>query len=148
MIREYASLDGLGVTLNANVDGTTPQEFIIGGDKNIEVNGLIIFVRDATVADGAYGAVTALTNGITIELQDSEGNVLVDALGGLPLKVNRDFYRVSPKIERGDDWLSAFMVFDDRIVLSSGKQLVITISDDLSGLDEHYFFATGKYISG
>lgn len=124
--------------------GVDPAFFHIGTDDSMSINSLVIFIRDATVDDGDFGAVTALTNGVPIYVK-SGSTVVKDLTAGQPITTNRDFRKISPKVEvaSGGTWIQVYIPLDAEIDLPIGTDLVIAIQDDLTGLDEFYIYATG-----
>lgn len=151
--------DGTG-TKNAKVDGSvTPQDFFIqpSSDQVLILENLMVVVED-TGAMGApnYGNVSTLSNGVGLYLS-LPGEV--DILGGLTIKRHYDWARLSgdnivdsnPLGGVGSNIFVAHInfrkLFSEPLVLS-GKgsnpdKLIARISDDLTDLDGHYFFASG-----
>ncbi len=119
--------------------GVDPIKFQITLDGAL--SSLNMFLRDATVVDTDFGAITALTRGLAIEVRDSNGNLLKDILAGETMKINRDFNKVCSDVVVGTGWIRAHFNVKD-LDLRGGAVLEFRIQDDLTGLDELYFYAT------
>ena len=116
---------------------------VLNGGAQMNITDLIVFLMDATVLDTDYGAVSTLSNGVSIKVMTGASTVVKDLLGGTPLTIIRDFYRVFQKVEKGTGWVQAHLHFDVPVQINAGDRLEVEIADDLTGLDEHFFYAIG-----
>ncbi len=119
--------------------GVDPIKFQVTLDGSL--TSLTMFIRDATILDTDFGAITALTRGVAIQVRDSDDNLLEDILDGETIKINRDLYKVCPVVEKGTGWIRGRFTFKD-LDLRDGAVLEVRIQEDLTGLDELYFYAT------
>jgi hypothetical protein len=147
MIFKYLSLDGLGVTKNANVNGSvTPQKFFVKPPANriYDLRQLIIHIEDASVPPGSYGEIAALTNGVTIKVLNDADVEIMDLLDGGAAKTNDKYYHISPKVEFGDTVVNIYIPLEPGIALEPHERLEVSIDDDLTGLVEHFFYVSGQ----
>lgn len=149
--------DGTG-TKNANVNGSvTPVDYFIQADPNgknkLFLARMIVHIEAAgTITASGYGNLAVLTNGITLQHQDADDNVIRDITDGIPIKSNGGWRRQCYDGARapwgsGNETFSARYTFAETgelIVLKPGEKLVITINDDLSTLVQHYFNVQGN----
>ncbi len=150
------SLTRGGATIPFTDDGSgtntliSPFDFYLApadGDTFF-VDKLMMSMRDTAINADDYGAVTALTNGVTVkvfqgstEVEDLTDSVAVKTSGEWAKVAESDIYAWGA----GDVYLGAGWSFSEPIRLdgSQGEKLVVTCHDDLSGLVDHYFFASG-----
>jgi len=150
--------DGSGIK-NAMGDYSGAVEeflYIAGGPAatgRVDLHRLVIFVRDSGLftAD-SYGALAALTNGIEIEVRDSDDNILVDLTDGVPVKSNAQWCRVCYDSilqdygAAGDSYVVTRWTFTrsgSPLALKAGDRLVVKLNDDLTGLIDHTFMIQG-----
>lgn len=147
--------DGTGTkSANGNYAGAA-EEFYIQppSDEIYIINRMIIHIRDTTVPDAAtYGNGITLTNGITVKVKSGTTDIL-DITDGIPIKSNAEWgtrgYDVDLKNwGTGDEFIQArwsFFKAGHPIILNGlhGHKLVVTVNDDLSGLNEHLFNVQG-----
>jgi len=119
--RQFLTLNGDGTTIDMLVDGSvTPQIFTIPGkpDNDIYITSLsFVIAGDGLVLGNDFaGSGTALTNGMRLYYEDSNGEVNI----GTSLQTNFDFIRLcqgNPAF--ADPTLGPFIA--DNIAGSSGK---------------------------
>jgi hypothetical protein len=155
--RQYAK-NSAGA-FDMRVDGsTTPQEFYVepAPERNLYVGRIDFLVSDASATLDKFGALTALTNGVKVEwVTDDFGTVEVHD----GLKTNFDFIRLSGGKPSFGDGATAFRannmsgssegylasvdldeIFGTQWGLRLRKgtldRLVITIQDDITGVDQ------------
>lgn len=147
--------------LNANVDGSmTPVEFCVQVPLNgaVEITSVVITVKDATpLSDSRYGNVPPLTNGTRFVVKD-DTKEFIDFFDGAPWVINRNLLSLFqdinlPTWSQGEEVLTARIRFFDRadrgILLDGTTQnlrMCFIIQDDVTGLTEHRFFASGRKI--
>ncbi|MDH5654209.1 MAG: hypothetical protein OEZ39_20320 [Gammaproteobacteria bacterium] len=101
---------------------------------------------------------TALTNGLKIRSVDSGDNVLVDLMGGLPIKENHHFaHFVTEKIVTGfaaSQWDTAFIMrlytdFTKGIQIdgTAGEYFELYANDNFTGVADHHCIIKGAYHS-
>jgi hypothetical protein len=118
----------------------------------LRVARLLVHIEDATVWSAAnYGNLaSALTVGITVHTEDANGNTIID-LTDVAVKSNADWGRFCYDVAyvafgAGNDFLQARWTFERSgmpIRLDTGERLVVTVNDDMDGLDAHCFVIQG-----
>jgi hypothetical protein len=159
--------DGTG-TKNANGDySSTPGTFILKPppDRVFGVHQMLVFVRDTAIKSDGYGAIVGgLANGIIVQIVN-DNEVMDDLTNGTPVKTTAGWARfceevIAPEWDPG----SAPKFMGGRWALATdeathitirgnnynrarnNERLQVTLSDDLTGLLEHYFVAKGELI--
>lgn len=147
--------DGSGTT-EANGDySDTPELFKIQPPSNeiYIISRMIVMIRDTNISAEKYGGIVGgLTNGINVD-ERVESKIDEDLLGGFNVKSNADWARVSYDVDLkswgpGDEMIVMRWSFDKSGVplkldgYKSGR-LVVTCSDDLTGLASHTFLVQG-----
>ena len=148
--------------LSTNGDGTGTTEITgdyIGAAETFELHGstavgdativerIMIFVEDTGIFGmEIYGAGSALTNGLTLDVTDSAGSSIID-LTPVPIKSNGQWgaYCYDVRVDTwgvGDEALQARWTFTKftngaGIWLDDGAKLVLTANDTLTGLVSH-----------
>jgi hypothetical protein len=129
------------------------------GTKNaLQINRMIVFLKDTEVAADDYGAITGgLTNGITVQQTTASGTV-IDLTDDVPIKKSADWAAVAHNAERrawgaGNVFMTALWTFAAPIVLEGdgrdaksspgSERLVVTLNDNLTGLLRHSFLVQG-----
>ena len=154
-----ANGDGTG-TISQNVNGSvTPVEFSIDAEsgKTFVLTRLNVLAIDGNFNSATgYGALSALTNGIKIHVEDSEGTILKDFTQYTTIKRSYDWSLLSGVDNTfiggaGADPLLIRWTFSrgyDNIYLNGdrGEKFVVTISDNLTGLDDQICFIQGYKI--
>lgn len=141
-IHRLLSDDGLITgTTSLLVDGGTPVPYWIGAASAMVVTNLIIYLRDdGTWTPQLFGSGTALTNGLTIDVERDSSSIL-DLDSGLGIKVNADFGRYTHNVTvttygSGQTTLIAEINFEESygfpLRLDADERLVVTVNDNLS----------------
>lgn len=121
------------------------------------IQRIVVQVRDnATLAAEKYGGLAELTNGIMLELKDSEGTTILDLLDGRNINSLADWggycYDVNPSAwGNGDNFAQIRWTFGKsgqplRIDGQTGEYLQLTVQDDLSALVGHTAMLQGMSI--
>ena len=142
LIHRLLSDDGLATgTTSLLVDGSTPVKHWIGAASAMSITQLIIYLRDdGTWKPELFGSGTALTNGLTIDVERDSTSV-IDLDNGLGIKVNADFGRYTHDVTvttygSGQTTLIAKLCFGELfgmpLRLDADERLVVTVNDDLS----------------
>ncbi len=165
-VTQYLDTDGDGTgTNNAIGDYTTPDDFYMqpAAGEDVLVARLIVHIADATIKAGDYGALSALSNGVdlTVVLDGTtfnlDGGVAVTTnagWGSLCFDVEQKSWSASPTQESLVIRYTFDKFFHDQARPASAKdgillqghrddKLVITLSDNLTGLAIHRFMAQG-----
>jgi hypothetical protein len=118
----------------------------------LRVARMIVHIEDAITWNAAeYGNLgAALTNGVSVTVEDTDGNT-INTLTDITVKSNADWGRYCfdnayVAYGAGNDFLSARWTFDKAgspIRLKLGEKFVVTVNDDLDGLDAHTFVVQG-----
>ena len=104
----------------------------------------LIFVVDTGAFDAtAFGNGITMTNGLTLALVDGSDNVKTDLLDGETIKTNGDLSGVCFDVNHltmgtGPETLASRWTFSKSgapLALLPGDSLLLTVSDDLAGLD-------------
>jgi len=119
----------------------------------LRITRLLVHYEDATVWSAAeYGNLgAALTVGITVHTEDASGNTIINLTDDAPVKTNSDWGKFCYDTNyvafgAGNDFLQARWTFSKSgmpLRLKEGEKLVVTVHDDLDGLDAHSFVAQG-----
>lgn len=156
------SEDGLGVTTNAVGDysaGLEYWELRPGPTEVFRVHSIIVTIKDKQVRDvSKYGALAALTNGITFQLVDGVGGaavILSTFTAGESIKSNGDWVGFSWKMDvyaGGNPGVVMFGrgvadFFGDGIQLDGSADIALrmVLNDDFTGLTSHHFLGNGYY---
>lgn len=146
--------DGTG-TKNATGDysGAADDFYLEAAGSNYYVERLRVYIRDesspAIFSSEGYAATTALSNGISITVEDGGSPDLVDLTDGSPITTNADWARFGtlefPGFTSGDGVMVVDIVFHRPIRLraSESEKLVVELNDDFTSLQEHSFTAIG-----
>jgi hypothetical protein len=119
----------------------------------LRIASLLVNIEDATgfVAEDYGNLAAALTNGISVHTETAAGVVVSDLTDGNPVKSNSEWGKFCYPTNyvafgAGNDFLQAFWKFSDSgmpLRLKTGERFVVTVHDDLSGLDMHSFVIQG-----
>lgn len=140
-----ARLATAGGAVDANVNGSVVGvafEYEVAAGKVLLLDELELVVRDTGAFTGAsFGAGSALTNGLRVEVIDTDGvTVRASLLAGASAKINADLAEVPgaviamPWIDTLQAWLPV-RAEGWPIRLTAGQRVRMTVADDLSGLD-------------
>ena len=146
-----------GGTINFNGDYSSAQEIAYiqpPSGEIFQISRLFITIQDTGAFRAErYGALgAALTNGISLRVQDDSGTI-IDFADGHKIKTNAIWahfcYDVDVKTWGvGDELLVARWTFSRyrqniRLEGSDNERLEITLDDDMTGLVGHWFFVEG-----
>ncbi len=126
-----------------NVDGSvTPVDFDINPppDRAVVLDSLHFVLQGTNMTPSKFGGLTALTNGIALQILEGE-DIVVDFAQAFRITMNADFSLFSEGAIQSfgagaDDMLSTTFDFQlsGRLLLMNGVETVrIKIQDDLSG---------------
>lgn len=140
-----------------------PEQFLINPGSSVYViTSLIIHIADTgLLSAGGYGAGSSLSNGISIAVHNatsSTNNIITDMIN---IKTNGDFGRYCCNVDvsafgTGLNYVNARFDFTKtgsairlapNSISSPSVSLRVTLTDDFTGLIEHYFYVKG-YIEG
>lgn len=142
-----------GSTVDANVNATTPKRWTLkpASTDLYRVSEIVVCIADSDAAYNQYGAIAALTNGVTLKRETIQGSTIslvYSLLGGQAIKQLSHwakFGRVYPINDSSGATrtITVFIKFPQPIILrgDKGDQLSFGLADDLSGLDGHTFLA-------
>lgn len=151
---DHLRLNGTGTYEQASDYSVTPGRFWVEYAEPVVINRMIGSYEDnQSIAASEYGAGPALTNGIKISIEDANDDEIVDLIEGRTVKTNADWtsfcYDASPiDYGTGANYMAIRWTFGRTgmpLILEAGWKLIMTISDDLSGLTSHTFQAQGFY---
>lgn len=148
--------DGTG-DIDASVDGSsTPVEFYIQPEsgKTLFINRMIVYLRcgRAAFSADAYGDISALANGVNIDIRKVSDDTIINHLdgeigictnscwGALCYDAEPDNYGTGDRSIRVR-W--SFFKAGRPLHLSDQEKLVVTINDNLSTLVAHKFMVQG-----
>lgn len=147
--------DGTGTTAATGDYSLAAEEFYItpGAAKAYSIARMIISLGDtATMQAQEYGNLgAALTNGITVKVDDGAGTELKDLTGGLAVQTNADWGRLCYDVDiknwgAGNELLVARWTFERSgkpLLLEPNHRLVVNLNDSFTGLLSHTFFVQG-----
>ena len=152
-IYRYLDTDGDGTgTKNANVDGSDPAvEFKITATEAISLHRMMVKVEDGgSLSAGTYGALAALSTGVTVKFTDAGGDI-TDLTDGLPIKTNAAWGQLCYDVVfhtfgAGNNFLLVRWTFSKSgkpLILETGDKLSVFVNDDLTGLVSHHFQVQG-----
>lgn len=116
--------------------------YTVPASKTFQLSRMNFSMVDGAMQYGKFGGMTALTNGIKVEVIDSTGGTLIDFTGGVPLKSNEDFACLAgvdaiAEPTAGDDFMPVRFTIakaGDEMRLSEGNVIQVVTQDDLSAL--------------
>ncbi len=137
-------------------DGLTEFKRNRNGDT-LEIHRLIIHYTDAKIDAGFYGDAITLTNGIKVQIRDTDDNTIFDLTNGLPIKTNANWGRVAYDTlisnfgsGAGDDGFSVRWTFSRAgtpIYLKNNLYFAVVLNDDFTGLVTQSFTIQGRYLN-
>jgi len=154
------SVDGLGVTYNAAVDGSsTAVQFEFRPTSGVAIiQSLGMAMRDVQTSwtGSLYGVIAGLTNGVDFKVVEGTGAspTTLYTLVTPNVKTNEGYTRFGRYQQHAANtsWqMSAYLdiknLCDHPLVLDSSKNqaLRVTVNDNLTGLVTHWFTAYGYY---
>ncbi len=148
--------DGSGTDNAIDDYDTTPTDFYFEAQEDTLLYRMIISIGDTAGARAVdYGNINnGLANGWELKIKDVDDTVLSNETGGVAVKNNgtiaRNCYDADIKTwGSGDELVVARWTFSkdsQAIFLRPGQKLVVHLSDDCTGLLEHYFFVKGELL--
>lgn len=153
LVNEFLKLSGSSAM---NVDGSTPKKFTYTNattDWILTTMRMTITDANADIVADKFGGIAALTNGIKIEIIDTDGStVLENLIGGDTIKQNSDFFFVGSydlhsgvtdgAIQVNIDFTEGGAVF--RIL--TDQIIQVTVQDDLTGITSFETFIKGHIL--
>jgi hypothetical protein len=151
--------DGTGAFQNTSNHSGQTFQIVPGPNEIYRIHRMIWRVSDSgTIQGNTYGALTALTNGFKLFLQNS-GATISDLTAQGSVKTNagwgayaydvafHDQFAGGPKHVSARWTFSKFSPGGIQLDGSRGDKLVILCQDSMEGLEEHTFCAEGYYES-
>ena len=148
--------DGTG-TIDASVDGSsTPVVFKIvpPAGRQYHIYRFLLFLQDGNAgwASTTYGSIAALSNGVTMSMNQVSDDAVLQSFFETPVKSNAQWARYMYDVSNfdfgnGDKCLTArftFQKFGRPLRLSEHEYLAVTVNDDLTGLVEQSFVVEGR----
>ena len=122
-------------------------------DENLVIIRVMVYIEDnASIDVEGYGGQAALSNGLTLDVTDSDGSSVVD-LTPIPVKSNGDWgaYCYDTAVDtwgQGDQSFKARWTFSKftngaGLWLNNGQKLVLTANDSFTSLVAHRVIAQG-----
>lgn len=152
-LRDTGGAGSEDMTVNGSV---TPVQFeVTSATRDVFINRMIGEIKDGGVwAAEDYGSLTALTNGVKLEVLDASDNVLLDLLDGDTIKYNAEWNAVCYDAQivtygSGDTILVFRWTFakdGQPLHLAPTERLVMTIQDNLTTLSEQEMSVRGFLI--
>lgn len=148
-------LEATGAVIEANVDGSVtsvPFVFKVAADKHAAVTELVVTMAGNPIDSfwSGFGDLGVLANGITAVVDDGAATptALLDLTGGAPWKRTADLVSLADRVHvqnsgGGADVVVVRMRLGDGLYLSAGHRIVVTVRDNLTGLDALRFRALG-----
>lgn len=149
-----------GALSDMSVNGSiTPVAFSfqIEANRTFRLQRSLVRIVDRSIRPDLFGGIAALTNGITIELQDADSNVLLDFMDGKTVQDNSDFShlagvdsQVDPaSVPSNDDAYLVRWTLEKAgaaFKMTNRQKLVFTINDDLTELTHFETVIQGVYV--
>lgn len=143
-------------TIDATGDySSTAVDFVLQADFNRDtyVTEVAVLIEDSAANDMTkYGALNALSNGISLKVEDEDGNELVDLMDDRLVTTNSDWSLFGDVQQLAATTLVAKIDFEKgpgAIRLRGGPRerdkMVMALNDSFTGLTKHRFFAKGYY---
>lgn len=138
-----AYLTSSSPSIEMGIDGTTPVNFDLtpASDEVIRVNRLtLVLVQASAVLDlSKFGTITALTNGVTLKVLDTDAATVADLLGGYPLKSGNGIaaiFDLDVFAQAAAYTLVGRLLLPQPVRLDggAGERLRMTVADNLSAL--------------
>ena len=142
-----------------NVDGsssTVDFSYTVPVDGENFISRCIVYIQDANPQPTLFGGITALTNGLLVEVLDDQGGVLKTFNDARAIQDNSDFASlggVDVRYQLGtgvDDvvvrWSIDRHTGGDTLQLRAGETFRVRVRDDLSGLTAFRWVLQGQSI--
>lgn len=149
ILRQFASTagDGTGTVNGASDSSAVAVELSVlpAAAQEYKIEQLVFFVEDNTALAADKVGANALTNGIRLQVLDSDDAVVLNIDAGVPIKRLGDLMALGARQQvdstiaaAGATKFAAFVLdFPSPIVLSGNapaRRLAVTLNDDLSNL--------------
>ena len=142
-------------------DFTTPEEGLIipKAGEIIEIHRMIVYIEDVGAGGfkaETYGALSALSNGVTVKTFVSAGADQITDYTPTPVTNNAQWGAMCFDVDvktwgAGAEMLLARYTFvraGEPITLTEDERIVVGFSDNLTGLVHHQFHFQGHYLQG
>lgn len=131
-----------------------PVDFFFQPDPGevIPVARILFIMKGPDIGKGGYGQALSLTNGITMQHTDAEGNVIVSFTDLVPIRDEADWaglcYNFDPKGK--DAKAGRFTVGESGLptVLKNRDRFAVTLNDDFRHLTAHHWQAQAVEAKG
>ena len=147
-----------GSSIEMNVDGSDPVvkfKYTVPANRCAVIRRVNWAIEDATVKMPEFGGISALTNGLLVQVIDTDTTtVVLDFLDGNPIKQNFHFALLAGSdvdIERdtGNVNETLFVRWSlykggGPLFLAPGQIFQVTVQDDLTGLDAFHASLQGQ----
>ena len=152
-VYEYLA-DGTAVDMDVDGSGTSAYyKFTIPSSKTLRLTRLNFSLVDGAMQYGKFGGLSALGNGLKVEILDSAGGTLCDFTGGQPIKANEQFSCLAgvdaiAEPTAGDDFMPVrFTVAkaNGPMRLNEGEVIQVVVQDNLSDLSHFRCMIQGTY---
>lgn len=112
------------------------------------ITRMIVYMGGKDVGKGGYGNGELLTNGITVQTENTVPEATMDLTAGVPIRAEKHWkkvcYDLSPVDEESRSARWTFAKSGLPLILSHEDRLVVTLHDDFRHMDEHYFMIQGS----
>lgn len=135
-----------------SVDGSGGIEYFYEARGDKIITRSLILIIDGVITPTKLGGISAVNNGILVEVHDSDGDLLKNFLDVSPIKKNADFSLLAGVdatvvvAAAGDDYLPIRWTLAKTgrsLLLSDGQRFVVTIQDDLSDISSMEWILQG-----
>jgi len=149
----------IGGSADANLDysggglGLTKFYIAPAPGEVYRIARMLVFVEDTKIIAAQYGNAGALAVGVKLAVEDSIGTVLNDLMDNGTVNNSAEWaeYCYDAEVKAwgaGNEFLTVRWTFTKggvyiRLVGDDDERLVITLNDDLTGLDSHEFIVEG-----
>ncbi len=147
--------DGGGTVSAIGNYATATQFYIQDTTRYLAIERMIVYVEDAGSMDsGQYGNGITLTNGIELQILESDDSLIYDVMAGNPVTKNMHWQGKCHDLTMsswgsGNTGYSVRWTFSKSgkpIILAPGQKLAIILEDNYTGLIDHRFQVQGYYL--
>jgi hypothetical protein len=139
--------NGSTVDMNVDASGTIAYKYTVPSGKTLEAQRINFGLVDGAMTYGKFGGLTALTNGIKVEVLDNAGGTIIDFFNGQTVKSNEDFAALAgvdaiAEPAAGDDFMPIRWTIAKAgaaMRLQENEVIQLVLQDNLSNLS--YFRA-------
>jgi len=153
-VYKYLSLDGLGASVEINVDASVVTKdffYIVPSGRTFYLSRINFTIVDGSITPVKFAGLAALTTGCTLEVLDADLNQALDFLGGKTLKSNNDFANIAGVDSiihpaAGDDAFPVRFTVNKAgkyVEIPSGYSIRFGIQDNLSGITKFRIMVQG-----